>query len=447
MIFRKSQWPVLLRLLLLLFSTALITGLAIRGGHWLLFLLVPLAGYLIWDLLRFHRLPLSEWDQFRESVRYRDFSRHFDETRGTDSIREMREGFNELNVAFQEISKEKEAQFHFLQKILELIDTGILSYEEESGTVSWMNETWKEMLAMPHLRQVSGMEKRNGRLYREILELRAGETKVVRMQVEQAVFKVILTATQFVTEGKTHKLIACKNVSDALDAAESKAWQQLLGVLTHEIMNSIAPISSLADTLKRQVQQAKADETTAELPMDDLELGIATIQNRGEGLLKFARTYSQLNKITNLQLEKVYVYSILENLAQLMEPSMQQKGIELQLVLKDPELQIMADTNLLEQALINLLVNAMEAVKDTAKARIILSAYRIPSGKTVIKVADNGNGIPEALWEKIFVPFFSSRKSGSGIGLSLCKQIMLLHGGNIQVQSEEGQGTAFFLYF
>ena len=126
---------------------------------------------------------------------------------------------------------------------------------------------------------------------------------------------------------------------------------------------------------------------------------------------------------------------------------MQQKQIDLQIILKDPELQIQADPNLLEQALINLLINAMEAVKEVNNARVVLSAYQVSNGKTVIKVADNGKGIPEALWEKIFIPFFSSRKNGSGIGLSLCKQIMLLHGGNIQVQSVAGEGTAFLLYF
>lgn len=447
MISKQHNWSVLLRILPLVLLTAGITYLITIGGHWSLFFLVPLVVYLSWELLRFHRLPLTEWRQFIESVRYRDFSRHFDAASGTRTIREMRTGFNALNVAFQEISKEKEAQFHFLQKMLELIDTGILSYEEASGTVSWMNETWKEMFQMPHLRQIDGMEKRNARLYREVLELKAGENRVVRMQLNAVVFKVMLTATQFVTEGKKHKLIACKNVNDALDAAESRAWQELLGVLTHEIMNSIAPISSLADTLKRQIQQAKATDEPDKLPVDDLELGIATIQNRGEGLLKFARTYSQLNKINNLRLEKVYVHSILENIAQLMEPSMQQKVIDFQLVLRDPELQVKADANLLEQALINLLVNAMEAVREVGDARIVLSAYPISGGKTVIKVTDNGKGIPESLWEKIFIPFFSLRKSGSGIGLSLCKQIMLLHGGNIQVQSVEGEGTAFLLYF
>jgi nitrogen fixation/metabolism regulation signal transduction histidine kinase len=417
------------------------------GGHWSLFLIVPVFGFLVWELIRFTRMPYSELRQFVESAEYHDFSRHFDAGHGSQSQRELRAGFNRLNRAFQRISKEKETQYRYLEQMLSLIDTGILAYETESGTVSWMNASWKQMLLLPHLKQLHGLEKRNAKLYREIIDLQAGESRIVRLQIEQDTFKVMLTATVFITEGKSYKLIACKNISDALDATESKAWQQLLSVMTHEIMNSIAPISSLADTLKRQLQQSTIALHEKNSGIEDLELGISTIQKRSEGLLKFAHTYSQLNKLTQLQLQKVYAFEVLESICQLMAPTLEQKQIDWQLILKDPELKLEADVNLLEQVLINLLVNAVEAVKEQTDARIVLSAFRSAQGRTIIKVADNGPGIPEELWEKIFIPFFSSRKNGSGIGLSLCKQIMLLHKGNIQVQSEMGEGTAFLLYF
>ena len=180
---------------------------------------------------------------------------------------------------------------------------------------------------------------------------------------------------------------------------------------------------------------------------DDLEVGIETIKRRSEGLLKFAETYRNLNKITAPNLRKMYVRDLFENLNQLMAPTLEQKNIELEIILKDPDLMLEADTNLVEQVLINLVVNAIEAVKDKKTPRIILSAYLAANFRTVIKVADNGTGMPEEVVEKIFIPFFSTKKSGSGIGLSLCKQIMMLHRGNIQVQSVEGEGTAFLLQF
>ncbi len=156
-------------------------------------------------------------------------------------------------------------------------------------------------------------------------------------------------------------------------------------------------------------------------------------------MLKFAETYRNLNKITTLNLTTVYVRDLFENLYQLMQPTLLQKNIDIDVILKDTELTVEADTNLVEQVLINLLVNAIEAVKDKDTPHIALSATRAPNQKVIIKITDNGSGIPEDVLDKIFIPFFSTKKSGSGIGLSLCKQIMMLHKGNVQVQSTEGR--------
>jgi len=257
----------------------------------------------------------------------------------------------------------------------------------------------------------------------------------------------LMTATAFQTSGRIYKLIAFQNVSEALDETESKAWQKLLSVMTHEIMNSVAPISSLAETLKNRLQLSVAGINERPDGLEDLELGIDTIKRRSEGLLKFAETYRNLNKITTPNFKKLYVRDLFENLHQLMQPTLLQKNIELEVILKDPELTVEADSNLVEQVLINLLVNAMEAVKDKTDARIVLSAYATLGNKIVLKVIDNGAGMSPEVMDKIFIPFFSTKKSGSGIGLSLCKQIMMLHKGNVQVQSVEGEGSAFMLQF
>ena len=175
--------------------------------------------------------------------------------------------------------------------------------------------------------------------------------------------------------------------------------------------------------------------------------GIDTIKRRSEGLLKFAETYRNLNKITTLNLKKVYVRDLFDNLNRLMQPTLEQKNIELDVILKDTDLLLEADTNLIEQVLINLLVNAIEAVKEKTEPRIILSAYTANNKKTIVKVSDNGTGMTEEVLDKIFIPFFSTKKHGSGIGLSLCKQIMMLHKGTMQVQSTDGEGTSFLLQF
>jgi signal transduction histidine kinase len=181
--------------------------------------------------------------------------------------------------------------------------------------------------------------------------------------------------------------------------------------------------------------------------LDDLELGIDTIKRRSEGLLKFAETYRNLNKITTLTLKKVFVRDLFENLQQLLQPTLDRKNIEMEIILMDTELVLEIDANLIEQVLINLLVNGIEAVKEKVNAKVMLSAFMASNNKTMIRVADNGIGMTEEVMDNIFIPFFTTKKNGSGIGLSLCKQIMMLHKGNIQVQSKEGEGTAFTLQF
>lgn len=445
--FKKFEWRIVWHVLFLFVTLVAASYLLVKGLYIYEVVMIPLIIFALFELYRFQRKAHAELDQFVESVHYRDFSRYFDVKHAPIELQPLRKGFNEINTTFKVISKEKETQYQYLQKILELVDTGILSYREHNGEVVWMNESLKRMLQLPYLKTVHSLARRDNELYRQITLLKPGESKIASAHLEKTSFKLLLSATAFQTEGAKFKLIAFQNVSEALDETESKAWQKLLSVMTHEIMNSIAPISSLAETLKYRLQQFAGRSDTEPGSMDDLELGIDTIKRRSEGLLKFAETYRNLNKITTLNLKRVYVRDLFENLHHLMQPTLEQKNIELEIVLKDPDLMLEADTNLVEQVLINLVVNAMEAVKDRAEPRIILSAYYASNRKTVIKVADNGIGMPEELLDKIFIPFFSTKKSGSGIGLSLCKQIMMLHKGNIHVQSIEGQGTAFMMQF
>jgi len=444
---KKFEWRILFRVLLLFITLSLASFLLVKQWYVYLLIVIPVIIYQVIEFYRFQKKAHQELDQFVESVHYRDFSRYFDVKHAPVELQPLRKGFNEINTTFKVISKEKETQYQYLQKILELVDTGILSYEEKSGEVVWMNESLKRMLQLPYLKTIHSLSKRDNELSKDILALNPGDSKIATAHLEKSSFKILLSATAFQTDGKIYKLIAFQNVNEALDETESKAWQKLLSVLTHEIMNSVAPISSLADTLKNRLQQSVTTLNNDSGSVDDLEIGIETIKRRSEGLLKFAETYRNLNKITTLNLKKVYVRDIFENLLRLMQPTLEQKNIELETILKETDLVLEADTNLIEQVLINLVVNAIEAVKDKKDPKILLTAYLANNRKTIIKVVDNGNGMPAELLDKIFIPFFSTKKSGSGIGLSLCKQIMMLHKGNMQVHSVEGEGTAFLLQF
>ena len=443
---KKFEWRILLRVILLFITLSISAYLLVSSRLIYFFLTIPLIIYQVIDFIEFQKKTHKELNQFVEAVHYRDFSRYFNVKQAPVELQHLREGFNEINSTFKVISKEKETQYQYLQKILEMVDTGIVSFHVESGEVVWMNESLKKMLQLPYLKTIHTLAKRDESLYNEIETLQPGENRIATAHLERGSFKVLLSATAFQTEGQRYKLVAFQNVNEALDETESKAWQKLLSVMTHEIMNSIAPISSLAETMKNRLQSASHSRKDGDNSLEDFEIGIDTIKRRSEGLLKFAETYRNLNKITTLNLKKIFISELFANLHQLMQPTFKQKGIELEIILKDPGLSLQADINLLEQVLINLVVNAIEAVKDSNDPKIILSAEQNLS-KTIIKVADNGHGMNDEILNKIFIPFFSTKKQGSGIGLSLCKQIVMLHKGSLHVQSIEGKGSVFLMKF
>jgi two-component system nitrogen regulation sensor histidine kinase NtrY len=449
MIFKRYQERILIRVLFMFLVLSVASFLLVKGMYEKLVLVLVLVVFSLVDFYNFHRKAQREVEQFVESIHYRDFSRYFDVKEAPVELQSLRQGFNEINSTFKLISRERETQFQYLQKILELVNTGILSYENKSGEIGWMNEAIKTMLGVPYLKSISSLERRDPLLYHEILNLRPGDSKIVSLTREKSVFKTLLAATAFQTDGRVYKLIAFQDVNEALDETEAKAWQRLLSVMTHEIMNSVAPISSLAETMLFRLRETSRmlQGQGQDGALEDLELGIGTIRRRSEGLLKFAETYRSLNKITTLNLKKVYARDLFENLHVLMEPTLEQKHIELEIIMLDPDISLEADSALIEQVLINLLVNAIDAVKERPEPTITLSATMGPNGKAIIKVGDNGMGMSPEVMDNIFIPFFSTKKTGSGIGLSLCKQILLLHKGNIQVSSMEGVGSSFMLHF
>lgn len=443
----KTDWGILWRVILLFITLLAFSFTLLKEFYFIDLVLLPVIIFQVNDFYRLHKKTREEVSQFVESIHYRDFSRNYNVKHAPVDLQSLREGFNEINSTFKVISKEKEAQYQYLQKVLELVDTGILSFELENGEVIWMNESIKKILQVPYLKTIQSLDKRDHALYTQIVSLTPGESVIITIHREKSNLKVVLSSSVFKTEDVQFKLIAFQNVNEALDETEAKAWQKLLSVMTHEIMNSVAPISSLATTLQNRLKQFASETPNPSGIAEDLALGIDTIRKRSEGLLKFTETYRNLNKITKANLAKVFISELFENLHRLMQPTFTQKNIEAAILLKEPLLSAELDVDLIEQVLINLLLNAIDAVKNKPDPKIVLSAYTDSDNRLVIKLADNGSGMPEDVLDKIFVPFFSTKKNGSGIGLSLCKQIMRVHKGNITVQSKENEGTAFYLQF
>ena len=403
--------------------------------------------YLFANTYTFVKRRFAAMEDFFEAVKYRDFSRWFPEDRGPKDIRFLYTGFNEINRTIKEINSQNEAQYVYLQKILEMVDIGIIAYNLESGDVLWSNEPFGDILDVPSFKNIRFVENRKPELFNTIFETYHREPNSISIALQNESIKILISDTVFQVEDDAFKLIVIQNIDDTLNKNESESWKKLLSVMTHEIMNSIAPISSLADTLQRNLQLAIEEPESSHLELEDLNAGIKTIKNRSEGLLKFAKTYRSLSKVTNLNLQRVKIEDLFNNIQLLMEPSIKAKHIAIEFNITSPKLELDIDTHLIEQVLINLILNAVDACKHQDGAEIKVLASQNPNRDIVIKVVDNGSGIPTAILENIFVPFFTSKTTGSGIGLSLCKQIMLLHKGRIIVKSIENEGSVFSLVF
>jgi signal transduction histidine kinase len=443
----KTRYEISLtiRVILLLASITAAAFCIVSNRYTLLIFVGIVIVFQIFNFIQFINKTNTELSQFIEAVQYRDFSLQFTEKNAPISVRQLRRAFNQINATFKQLSSEREEQYQYLQKILELVDTGILSYDQE-GNVGWINEAFKRMMNVPYLRNIASLKKRYISVFQAIMNLENGNSQLVKINHKQ----VLLAKTTFLNENVETNLIAFQNVNEAIEDTEVQAYQKLLRVMTHEIMNSVAPIASLAETMEKTVARRKAGKEIAgknEDELDDISLGISTIRKRSENLLKFADTYRQLAKVSMTSFSKFYIRELFEGVEILLENQIEQQKIDFDVIIKDFELMIEGDMVLIEQVLINLIINAIDSVKNQQNPKITISVFQNNQQRTIIEVRDNGVGMSDELMDKIFVPFFTSKPNGSGIGLSLSKQIMALHKGTITVNSVEKQGTSFRLGF
>jgi len=445
MIFNSLDARLLGRLVLLVSALAACSYATQHHAYGVALGALVLLVVLVLNLARYLTRGQQALSDFTLALQYRDFSRQYPAQSGPASLRPLHEAFNQVNATFRELRAEQEAQFQYLQTILALLDTGIVSYDA-AGTVAWVNEAFKQTLHLPYLKNIRALQARQPVLYEAICRAVLGQPAVVKLTVGAQTVQLLVSATHFKLQGEAFTLLAFKNVSQALADTETAAWQQLLRVMTHEIMNSVAPIASLADSLGSHVQRAQQQQVSAEL-LDDVGTGIRIIQQRSEGLLRFSQVYRDFSTLAAPQRTTLYVQELLQTTRQLLAEQLAAQGIVVTLSVRPAHLTLHADGHLLEQVLINLVLNAAQALAQIPSPRLSLLAWLDEQERVVIEVKDNGSGIPADVLDNIFIPFFTTRPNGSGIGLSLAKQIMQLHQGSIQVHSVAGAGSAFQLWF
>lgn len=399
------------------------------------------------ELFRFTSQTNRKLTRFLESVKYSDFISGFtaDNKLGS-SFRDLNAKFNEVLEAFRKARSEKEEHWQYLNTVVQQVRTGILSFDTE-GNIQLINANAKRFMGTQSIKNIEQLKEKKPKLLQAIKEVEPGKSTLYKADQD---FLLTIQATELRIRGNTMKLLTLQNIQTELQQQEIEAWQNLTRVLRHEIMNSITPISSLTSTLREildhdMVQKNSHYELKTE-GAEDLREGLSTIENRSKGLIKFIDAYREYTSLPQPKIKTVLVKELIEKVAQLMKPEIRKTTIEFRYTCDSDYLTIQADEEMIEQVLINLIKNSIEALGDVQDGKIdLIGKY---SGSVVlIEVVDNGSGIIKEALSRVFVPFFTTKKTGSGIGLSLSRQIMQMHDGSLSVESEPGVKTIFRLKF
>jgi nitrogen fixation/metabolism regulation signal transduction histidine kinase len=405
----------------------------------ILFVLIVLS---VFDMVRYVNQANRDFTAFLLGIKYEDFSASYSGHHKGKSFGELYDAFNQINRKFLNIRAEKEANHQYLQTIVEAVDVGLLCVDEK-GEIFLMNKALQNLLHKPFLVNLEALYQIDGRLYETVKCLKSGEREMVKVVIDKKTLPLTLQATEFSLRGRPLKLISFQNIQGELEEQELEAWQKLIRILRHEIMNSITPIVSLTATIDGMLEGKKGHISQEQA--DDVRAAVSAIRKRSEGLMHFTESYRNLTRIPPPKFQLVDANDLAERMRVLFQPVFEKKGIEFQAQLSSEPVIFQADVELMEQVIINLVKNAIDAVKEKERPLLTLHTQRSKEGKALIKVADNGTGIEKDMLEQIFVPFYTTKDDGSGIGLSLSRQIMRMHKGRISVQSVPGEGTVFTL--
>jgi two-component system, NtrC family, nitrogen regulation sensor histidine kinase NtrY len=399
------------------------------------------------ELFRFVSQTNRKLTRFLESIKYSDFISGFanDNKLGT-SFRNLNTAFNEVLEAFRKARSEKEEHWQYLNSVVQQVRTGILSFDTE-GNVQLVNANARKFMNVVGIKNIHELITINPKLYHAINSVEPGKGELYKGNNE---LYLTVQATELRIRGIDVKLVTMQNIQPELQQQELEAWQNLTRVLRHEIMNSITPISSLTSTLREILdKEMEKKENHYELQAegaDDLREGLSTIENRSKGLIKFIDAYREYTSLPKPVITSVRLKDLIEKVAQLLKTDLKKTHIDFQYECGSEYLTIQADAEMIEQVLINLLKNAVEALSETEKPKLRLIG-RYDENVVKIEVIDNGSGIIKEAIENIFVPFYTTKRTGSGIGLSLSRQIMQMHNGSINVESEPDVQTTFTLRF
>ncbi|HSD69268.1 MAG TPA: ATP-binding protein [Woeseiaceae bacterium] len=367
-------------------------------------------------LIRSVEKHVDTLEEFFAAINYEDFTQRF--VSGTIDD-ELRDSFNLIIEKFQQARAQRELQANYLEVVMRHVPVPLIAARSDDS-LRLVNNPVRRLTGLSSLRHLDDLAQVDPELPAQLKAVPPGQQRLLQVRIRDVPAELRVAVSEIRVDGEAERLFSIENLSGELTAREASAWRNLIRVLTHEIMNTLTPVTSLAQTCTTMLDRPDSGE--------DIRQAVTTIARRSEGLMNFVSRYRELLKVPQPVPVPIHVLTALRDAVKLMEAAL--RKVEVTIDVSPESLELQADRQLLDQLLLNIVKNASEAMQDTPDPQLQLSA-RLEFGRTVIRIADNGPGIADEIIDQVFIPFFTTRRDGSGIGLSVSRQIMTAHGGQM----------------
>lgn len=433
---------------------AVITGLAILLSYVLAnkeWFFTPLVIFLlllisIWSLIYYIEKTNKDLTHFILSIKQSGFTTSFPPGKKGKTFRKLSEAFNDVIEEFRKINLQREKHYQYLQTLTENIQAGIITFDG-SGEIELVNPAALQLLGVLRLRNINEVKRINARLFQTIHDLKPGQRQLLRTIIAKKEVHISVQMKELIMNEIPYRIMLVQDLNQEMEEQEVDAWQKLIRVLTHEIMNSVTPIVSLTEAVNTMLTEPDGErkqlEKLDEEDKEDLFSSLQTIEKRSKGLLRFVNAYKDFTKTPEITLSQVDIGDLIKQVLKLLNKELVRSQIELDKT-NVTHFTAKADASWLEQVIINVIRNAIDALEDKEEPIVKIVAFQ-EGNRNCIAISDNGGGMDKETLENIFVPFFTTKKNGTGVGLSLSKQIMKLHKGSLSVSSELGRGTVVML--
>jgi len=450
MAYRQFSVLLAVRLLIVGVAMALLIWFILKPGYaGATFIMAAIFLGTVAELWRHVYRTNKELTRFLNAARYADFSQRFE-------FEDIGAGFGPLGNAFSDILErfrskraDQEADLKHLRALVEHIPVPLLTVHNDD-TITLQNNAARRLFGAAHVTRLNDLRQFGASFGESVANAVPGRRELVTFAVEDIEYQLTLATTEIVTAGELDRLISLQDIQSELDVTQAQAWQDLVRVLTHEIMNSITPVTSLAKTATELVEDVR-DKNERDEPiasdLDDLHSAIGTVARRSDSLVQFVDSYRQLTRLAPAEKKRIAVTELFDAVSRLSAAEWPDGEVVFSITVTPPGLDVYADRDLVEPVLLNLLRNAVQATANVSQPNIQIGGRMNRRGNVVLEVSDNGPGVPIDMASKIFVPFFTTKKEGSGVGLALARQIMIAHSGFVTLGKSESGGARFSLIF